>query len=239
MQTMFSKIQGYEIGYTNKEEFNILKDEIFNNEIYNIDLILRNGDRNDAPVIFDLGAHIGLSILYFKIKYPHSKIVAFEPNSNIFPILQENVECNGLTNIELHNIALGSKDEIRTFYIDSSGTDAFSTGSFKKDAWNGTQTTIRINVKCEQLSKYISEKIDILKMDIEGAETEVLKDLIDADKLKYIKNILIEYHPINNGNSKNIIKLLNENGFETKTKADEYGTSLVSILAKNISKESA
>jgi len=235
---MFSKIQGYEIGYTNKEEFHILKDEIFNKEIYNIDLNLKNGEKNDTPLIFDLGAHIGLSILYFKIKYPNSKIVAFEPNSNIFPILQENVECNGLENVELHNIALGSKDEVRTFYIDNSGADAFSTGSFNKDAWNGEQKSTPISVKCEKLSKYISEEIDILKMDIEGAETEVLKELIEADKLKYIKNILIEYHPINNGNSRNIISLLNENGFETKTKADEYGTNLISILAQNISKKS-
>lgn len=237
MQTMISKIQGYEIGYTNKEEFNILKDEIFNKEIYNVDLSLSNGDC--TPVIFDLGAHIGLSILYFKIKYPNSKIVAFEPNSNIFPILEENIEYNGLENVELHNIALGSKDEIRTFYIDNSGSDAFSTGSFNKDAWNGTQLSTSINVKCDQLSKYITEEIDILKMDIEGAETEVLKELIDADKLKYVKNILIEYHPINNGNSKNIVKLLNENGFETETKEDEYGTALVNILAKNIFKKSA
>jgi len=239
MQTMFSKIQGYEIGYTNKEEFNILKDEIFNKEIYGIDLNLNNGDGNYTPVIFDLGAHIGLSILYFKIKYPNSKIVAFEPNSNIFPILEENIQCNGLTNVQLHNIALGNKDEIRTFYIDNSGNDAFSTGSFNKDAWNGEQKSTPISVRCEKLSKYISENIDILKIDIEGAETEVLKELVEADKLQYIKNILIEYHPINNGNSKNIIKLLNENGFETETQTDEYGTALISILAKNISKESA
>ncbi len=236
---MISKIQGYEIGYTNKEEFNILKDEIFNKEIYNVDLVQKNGKMNNVPVIFDLGAHIGLSILYFKIKYPDSKIVAFEPNSNIFPILQENMEYNHLTNVELHNIAVGSKDEIRIFYIDNSGNDAFSTGSFSKDAWNGTQKSTPINVKCERLSKYITEEIDILKMDIEGAETEVLKELIESNKLKYVKNILIEYHPINNGNSKNIIKLLNENGFETQTKADEYGTDLINILAKNISKKSS
>jgi FkbM family methyltransferase len=232
---MFSKILGYEIGYTNKEEFNILKDEIFNKEIYFVEL----ENDNLSPVIFDLGAHIGLSILYFKLKYPNSKIVAFEPNSNIFPILQENVELNNLTNMELHNIALGSKDEIRTFYIDNSGNDAFSTGSFSKDAWNGAQKSTPINVKCEQLSKYIVEDVDILKMDIEGAETEVLKELIENNKLKYIQNILIEYHPINNGNSKNIVKLLNGNGFETVTKADEYGTILVNILAKNISKKSS
>lgn len=237
MQTIFSEIQGYEIGYTNKEEFNILKDEIFNKEIYDVDLDLDT--KNSSPIIFDLGAHIGLSILYFKIKYPNSKIVAFEPNSNIFPILQENIECNNLKYIELHNIALGNAEETRSFYIDNSGNDSFSTGSFNKDAWNGTQSTIKINVKCEKISKYVTQDVDIFKMDIEGAETEVLKELLEANKLKYIKNILIEYHPVNNGNVKNVVKLLENNGFEVTTKVDAYGTTLVNILAKNISKESS
>lgn len=234
---MFSKIQGYEIGYTNKEEFNILKDEIFNKEIYNVNVTINPGVTT-PPTIFDLGAHIGLSVLYFKIKYPNSKIVAFEPNSNIFPILQENIECNNLQKVELHNIALGSKDEIRTFYIDNSGNDAFSTGSFNKNAWDGSQKTTNINVKCEKLSKYVTKDIDILKMDIEGAETEVLKELIESNKLKYIKNMVIEYHPINHGHLKNFLKLLDNNGFETKTKTDEYGTALINILAQNISNKS-
>lgn len=236
MQTMFSKIQGYEIGYTNKEEFNILKDEIFNKEIYNVTI---NPGVTSLPTILDLGAHIGLSILYFKIKYPNSKIVGFEPNSNIFPVLQENIECNNLKDIELHNIALGNTEETRSFYIDSSGSNSFSTGSFNKDAWNGAQATVNISVKCEKLSKYVTQDIDILKMDIEGAETEVLKELIKANKLKYLKNILMEYHPVNNGNTKNVIKLLEKNGFEVTSKADIYGTALVNILAKNISNKSS
>jgi FkbM family methyltransferase len=235
MQTMFSKIQGYEIGYTNREEFNILKDEIFNKEIYSVEL----KKDNSIPIIFDLGAHVGLSVLYFKIKYPNSKIVAFEPNSNIFPILQENIECNNLTDVELHNIALGNTEGAITFYIDSSGNDSFSTGSFSKDAWNGKQSSVKITVKCDKLSKYISDYIDILKIDIEGAETEVIKELIIADKLKYIKNLLIEYHPINNRNPKNLVKLLENNGFEISLQTDSYGTALVNILGKNISEKTS
>lgn len=232
MQTFFSKIQGYTVGYTNKEEFNILKDEIFNNEIYNIQT------KNPQPLIFDLGAHIGLSVLYFKIKYPNSKVIAFEPNPNIFPILEENITYNMLKDVELHNIALGAKDEIRTFYVDKSGNDSFSTGSFSKNAWTGTQQTLPISVKTEVLSKYIQDYVDILKIDIEGAETEVLKELIASDKLKYIRNILMEYHPINKGNPKNIIKLLEANHFKVSTMADKYGTSLVNILGNNVSEES-
>ncbi len=225
MEIKYSKIHKYDIGYTNKQEFDILKNEIFNQEIYKLDLKI------DSPVIFDLGSHIGLSILYFKMNYPNAKIVGFEPNPNIFPLLEENICCNNLQDVDLHNIALGNTDEIRDFHIDNQ-YDAFSTSGFKPNAWNGTQSTISISVKTEKLSRYINNHIDLLKMDIEGAEKEVLMELEKEDKLKYIKNIVIECH------NSNVSDILKRNDFDISEKQDSREKSLIYILGKNISKES-
>lgn len=225
MEIKYSKIHKYDIGYTNKQEFDILKNEIFNQEIYKLDLKI------DSPVIFDLGSHIGLSILYFKMNYPNAKIVGFEPNPNIFPLLEENICCNNLQDVDLHNIALGNTDEIRDFHIDNQ-YDAFSTSGFKPNAWNGTQNTISISVKTEKLSRYINNNIDLLKMDIEGAEKEVLMELEKEDKLKYIKNIVIECH------NSNVSDILKRNDFDISEKQDSREKSLIYILGKNISKES-
>jgi len=225
MEIKYSKIHKYNIGYTNKQEFDILKDEIFNQEIYKLDL------QTSTPVIFDLGSHIGLSILYFKFNYSNAKIVGFEPNPNIFPLLEENIYCNNLQDIELHNIALGDNDGIRDFHIDNK-FDAFSTSGFKPNAWNGKQSTTSISVKTEKLSKYISSHIDLMKMDIEGAEKEVLTELEQADKLKYVKNIVIECH------NTDIQDILKRNGFELSEKKDPKEKNLVYVLGKNISQES-
>lgn len=225
MEIKYSKIHKYNIGYTNKQEFDILKDEIFNKEIYKIDL------KTNFPVIFDLGSHIGLSILYFKMNYPDAKILGFEPNPNIFPLLEENIYCNDLIGIELRNIALGNTEEIREFHIDRDN-DAFSTSSFIANAWNKKQNTLPIFVKAERLSKYVNKNIDLVKMDIEGAEKEVLTELESENKLKYIKNIIIESH------GTNITDILTRNGFEIEEKPDEDDKNLVYILGKNISKES-
>ncbi len=227
MSIYFSKIQNYKVGYTNKEEFNLLKDEIFNKEIYKIET------NSLEPIIFDVGAHIGLATLYFKIKYPNSKIFAFEPNPNIFPILEENIICNDLKNVELFNIGLTNTKGIQDFYVDCSGKDCFSTGSFTPNAWNGKQKTINIKVETDMLSKYISKTVDILKMDVEGSENEILKDLQEQKKLQLFKNIIIEFHPIGGRKYKKLVEILEENGFEVTIRKDSYGSDLINILGKN------
>lgn len=224
MEIKYSKVHKYNIGYTNKQEFDILKDEIFKQEIYKLDL------QTDSPIIFDLGSHIGLSILYFKFNYPNAQIIGFEPNPNIFPLLEENIYLNNLQDVELHNIALSDNNGVRDFYIDNQ-YDAFSTSGFTPNAWNGKQSTTSICVKTEKLSQYINSPIDLMKIDIEGAERGVLMELEDENKLRYIKNIIVESH------GSNIVDILTRNGFEIEKKQDQDDNNLVYILGKNISYE--
>ena len=66
------------------------------------------------------------------------------------------------------------------------------------------------------LSNYIDEPIDLLKMDIEGAEFAVIEELDKHNKLKFIKNIVMEFHPWAGKNYNNFAKmlhLLEKNGF--------------------------
>jgi FkbM family methyltransferase len=207
MEPKTTNILGFFVTYFNKEEIKILKQEIFQNEIYKIDL------KKKTPLIFDLGSHIGLSVFYFKNKYPNSKIICFEPNPNIFPLLEENISSNQLKNVELYNLGVGKKESNRELFIDASGSGAFSTASFKKNAWNGEQKTIPITVRTVPLSGYITKNVDLIKMDLEGAENEVLKDLEENKKLHYVKNIIMEYHPLKKNGLKKIVNLLEKNEF--------------------------
>lgn len=222
MKILHTKIHAFDVEYTNREEFKLLCDEIFNKGIYNIKL-------NKKPSIIDTGAHVGLATLYFKSKYPDAHIIAFEPNPNIFPILEENMSYNGINNVELYNIALGKKEEVRTFYIDDTGNDWFSTSGFIKNSWKHIQSTVDIKVKVDKLSKYIRGSVDLLKMDIEGAEGEVLEELDHAKKLKDIRNIIIEFHPVDNKKPNSILKILKSNGFDVVLRKDPLGDELIDI----------
>jgi FkbM family methyltransferase len=220
----------YLITYFNYEEFKILSKEIFGNEIYKIVL------DTPTPLIYDLGSHIGLSIIYFKEQYPQSKIISFEPNPNVYPILRENIETNSIKDVITYNIALSGKKGTRTLFIDKSQNGCFSTSSFKKNAWNGKQDTVGIDIKTDIFSSYINKPIDFIKMDIEGAELEVLKELDESNKLTMIKNIIIEYHQTPGNKLKTILKILRKNNFQITEGNNDNG--LIYILGKYSAKKS-
>lgn len=222
-----TKLHNFSITYFNKEELKILDKEIFSDGIYDIELV------KDSPVIFDIGSHIGLSILYFKKKFPKSKIIAFEPNPNVFPLLEENIIQNGLIGVEVHDVGLGLKEGKRLLYIDSSDSNAFSTSSFHPNAWNGKQKTLPIKVRVKKLSKYLNTKCDLLKMDVEGAELEILQELVESRKIEFIQNLVFEYHPINKNRFNKTMKLLVENHFELEIKEDKNGDEgLIFVIGK-------
>ena len=221
------KLHNFSVTYFNKEELKVLDKEIFSDGIYEIELV------KDSPLIIDVGSHIGLSILYFKKKFPKSKIIAFEPNPNVFPLLEENIIQNGLIGVEVHDVGLGLKEGKRLLYIDSSDSNAFSTSSFHPNAWNGKQKTLPIKVRVKKLSKYLNTKCDLLKMDVEGAELEILQELVESRKIEFIQNLVFEYHPINKNRLKKIMKLLVENHFELEIKEDKNGDEgLIFVIGK-------
>ena len=226
MEPKVAKFEKYLLTYFNKAELNILLDEIFNKKIYDIDL------ETTTPIIFDVGAHIGLATIFFNQKYPLARITAFEPNPNTFPLLEENTYFNNIHNVTLHNVALGKKSSQRTLFIDSSNNGGFSTASFMKNAWNGTQESLGIEVITEPLSKYINSTIDLVKMDVEGTEQEIIEELEESGKIRNIKNIIIEFHPTEKQDIEKIKNILKKNGFTIEIRENK-NDQLVYILGKH------
>lgn len=214
MEPKVIKFDKYLLTYYNKIELNTLIKEIFKEEVYNLPL------QSSTPVIFDVGAHIGLASIYFKQKYPFSNITAFEPNPNIYCLLEENIYYNNIHNVKLHNVALGNTSSKRTLYIDSSNNGCFSTASFVKNAWNGIQKSLGIEVIVHPLSKYIDKRIDLVKIDTEGAEQEIIEELETSKKLQNIRNIIIEFHPTKYQNIEKIKNILQKSNFAINMKED-------------------
>lgn len=201
-----TNIGKYKINYNNSKEFHILKSEIFGNNCYNIEL------DNNQPYILDIGAHIGLSIIYFKNIYPESKILAFEPNPYTRELLKENIFINNLKDITILPYAIDSSERQRPFYIDTSENQWQSTAGFFENSWNGQYlNNTAIQVETKKLSIYLDRSVDLLKLDIEGLEEKVLKE--SKGLLKNVKNIVLEYHPIKKQNFRKIIYLLENSGY--------------------------
>ncbi len=148
----------------------------------------------DAPLtIIDCGTNIGISLLYFKTQAPNAVIVGFEPNPHTFAIVSRNVAANNL-GTTLHNVGLGARPEKVTFFTDVKDLASQSASTTKQLGTKKNYTLTELAVQLEPLSQYITGPIDILKLDIEGAEGVVIDELVAANKLHLVKKLFIEYH---------------------------------------------
>ena len=151
--------------------------EIFEKEIYNF---LTN---SQDPYIIDCGANIGLSVIYFKNLYPSAKILVFEPDIQVFDCLSRNIKNFSLKDINLINTAVWNKEDILKFFAEGADGGRVAIDTDKEKI---------IEVKALRLRDYLNRNVDFLKIDIEGAECEVLEDC--QDDLKNVQNIFVEYH---------------------------------------------
>lgn len=145
--------------------------------------------------IIDAGSNIGMSLVYFKTVCPNAKIIAFEPGAETFKFLEDNVQENSLTDIVLHNVALSDVDGELDFYTDADM--ATSQGaSFTKHLESKNRSLAKTTVQARRLSGYLPKEgmIDILKLDIEGAEGQVIKELFDSANLSRFNTVFMEYH---------------------------------------------
>jgi len=136
---------------------------------------------------------MGMTILWYKYYNPNLKVLAFEPNAKAHSFLSKNIKVNKLKNITLYPIALSNKKGTATFYeIDDDIQNLDSGLTLNQDLPHRS-----FKVKIDLLSKYITESVDLLKMDIEGGEYVVFEDLFKNKKIKYFNNIIFEAHFFN------------------------------------------
>jgi FkbM family methyltransferase len=144
----------------------------------------------DEPFILDCGSNIGISILFFKKLFPHARVIGFEPDKSTFELLSRNVSENGLSDVSLHNVALSSTIGDATFFSNSRQTHGTLKMSLLQQRIDGETQ----QVPCVTLSSFVQGPVDLLKMDIEGAEMGVMQEVAAAGALKGVRAIVIEYH---------------------------------------------
>ena len=181
-----AKLAGFSVNYGHRGSFYGMFKEIFIDQNY----LIR--PTQEEITIIDCGTNIGMSVLYFKLLAPNAKVIAFEPNPDTFNIIKDNVGKNNL-DVKLYNVGLGKEQGELPFYTDM-GDSSSQSASLTKHIQNKNRELKEIKVTIDKLSNYISGPIDVLKLDIEGAEGEVLEDLEETDKLKYCKIVFLEYH---------------------------------------------
>ena len=194
-----TQLLGEIISFPDARSFVFIYKELFQNDTYKF---LAS---NERPYIIDAGANIGLSVIYFKKLYPQAKIIAFEPDSKIFSFLERNMASFKFEGVKLEKKACWKEDTILKFY---------SEGADSGRLTEANEAASVVEVEAVRLSKYIeNQKVDFLKIDIEGAEVEVIYEIMPV--LKNVANIFIEYHSFVGKEQKlpELLSILKDAGF--------------------------
>ena len=127
----------------------------------------------DPKVIIDAGANIGTSSIYFARKFPQAKILAIEPENGNFKLLVENVR--RYENVVPIKAAIWGSTDRRTIQNRNTGHWGYTVSDAQGSAVSTGQQIDCVTI-VDLMSEFEIEKIDLLKMDIEGGEKDVLEN---------------------------------------------------------------
>lgn len=150
----------------------------------------------DSAVCIDVGANIGLYSLALSVLAPNGHIHAFEPSPDAFAYLEKNLAQNGVTNVSVSPLALGSSDQSVRFHE----IPFFTAGSFTVDKSCFLTSEILgsnyFEAPCTTLDDFIQtnglERVDLVKIDVEGGELAVIEGALGMLK-KFQPLVLLEF----------------------------------------------
>lgn len=192
---------GYDIAYTDLLTLCPQWHDFF------IDGVLRFESPGTSPRILDCGANVGLASLYFKRLYPQARITAFEADPGIAAAARHNMERNGYPDVEVHAVGVWTSDGEVTFRRDGADGGAIDEVSRRVDGSLARIPVVRLR------DRLIDEEVDLLKMDIEGAEPEVLADCETA--LSRVRALIVDVHEFDPARRRlpGVLALLERAGF--------------------------
>jgi len=168
------------------------------------------------PVFIDVGAHLGAYVLTFsKIS---KLVVAVEPNPVNYLILRKNLAINKIKNCIPVKYALSNHDGTSYLYV-SKFSDLHS---LHKDRLDETIDTVPVRTRTADtlaLRELKLDRIDLIKIDVEGAEIEVLEGM---------KEVIMKYHPIL------IIEVFQKNLEKIKEIFNKHNYNIVKIIYESI-----
>lgn len=158
-----------------------------------------------AQWIIDAGGYIGDATIYFLNRFPESRVICLEPNSENLEVASRNLAPYGN---RARLCAMGLWSRRSRLCVEGSGT-----GSFVHEGKNRDMATVKSISITELLEQHSIDEIGILKMDIEGAEEEVFR-ASNLAWLNRVRVLLIEFHSLDG--QREITALLRANGFSIR-----------------------
>jgi FkbM family methyltransferase len=163
-----------------------------------------------GDVVLDLGANIGAFALFLESRARGIRVHCFEPAGRTRATLQRNVEANGLGElVKVYAYAVSDHHGVAALQQ----TGASITRSFFREEFAGAETE---PVECVGLAEAIelcgAARVDLLKVDVEGAEIEVVEGM-EPSGWGRIDRVVVEYHRCRPGSRDRVTRALRDRGY--------------------------
>lgn len=201
-------------GYTMKFDFfasikvaSHAKNKGIENTILNNSILLMkefNSKGNDA-IVFDIGANFGyLSLVWANSIAKNGKVIAFEPNPNVFKSFNKSISSNNLDAIiQLNNKAVGIREGEIELYLNSTTSNTLNLDGITKNVISIEMVSIDSFTQTHNI-----EKCDLIKIDVDGIELDILRGA---------QNFIKECRPIfivETNADQRIIEFFKENAYD-------------------------
>jgi FkbM family methyltransferase len=139
------------------------------------DLALRICEKWEDPraVVLDVGANIGFTASMFANEAPQGKIYCFEPSPKVYSQLQDNISLNAFSNCETYQLGVGKKLGSLGFFDDPNSASASHIVQLESPL-NIPNQLIEITTIDHFAEIHGLDRLDLIKIDVEGFELDVL-----------------------------------------------------------------
>jgi len=166
------------------------------------------GALRPGMTFLDIGANVGLFSIPAARKVRHGDVFAFEPTDSVYKVLRQNIGLNKLTNLQSFQLAIGDRVGEAVLQINVSGKDGLNTigKPTHPDSEIVDQQTVPITTVDTFVHQNSISHVDVMKIDVEGAELPVLRGAVnlltkpDAPLILFESGCLTTagfgYHPV-------------------------------------------
>ena len=185
----FVEIDGNKLFLDKNDSLNLSINGIY--EEFETDLVKKEIHKGD--VVIDIGANIGCyTIMFAKLVGDSGKVIAFEPDPTNYELLKKNIEINGFTNVILEQKALSDNPGKMMLSLNNENTAGHHLDFKNENSINSIEVDV---LSLDDYFSYKNIEINFIKMDVEGAESNVIKGMSNILKTSKNLKMIVEYNP--------------------------------------------
>lgn len=188
-------------------------------------------------VVVDIGAAIGEFTIEAALQLTDGMVHAFEPNPGSINILRQNIRANNLKHVETYNLGVWCESgEIPLHFLNNEPLQAVSGTGQADNIQAVKETSIPVITLEQVVEEKVGKKIDLMKLDCEGAEYEILLNQ-DPKFFKKINRIIMEYHDLDERrNFRVLTKYFEELGYHVKRYDNRVHKNLGYLYADRVTR---